>query len=59
MARWTQENDQMYHGGYPPLLSDINIGKHVVDGFVEALLGHHKHVCKELQQFFIANLLCN
>ena len=52
-------NEQIYHDSYPPLLNDTNIGRHLVDGFVEALLGHHKNLCKELQQFFIANLLRN
>ena len=57
MDEWTHMHDQIYHSGYPPLLSDINIGKHLVDGFVYTLLGHHKYVCKELQEFIIANLL--
>ena len=57
MAGLIHINDQIYHGGYSPLLIDININKHLFDGCIEVLLGYHKHECNELQPFFIANLL--
>ena len=53
MAGWAHTNDQVYHGSYLSLLSDINTEKHLVDGFVKALLGHHTYVCKELQYILL------